>query len=68
MEKIIINIEGMGCKKCVAKVEYALKDVPNVIKAKASLENKNVIISYNDSIDKELIINKIENAGYKVIE
>lgn len=68
MEKLVLNVKGMGCPKCVAKVENALKDVPNLKKAKASLEENNVTISYKDSIDKELVIKKITEAGYEVSE
>ncbi len=66
MEKLVLNVNGMGCMKCVAKVEGAVKEVPNVKKVKASLDDKNVTISYKDSIDKELVIKKITEAGYEV--
>lgn len=68
MEKLVLNVKGMGCMKCVAKVENAVKDIPNVKKAKASLEENNVVISYKDSVDKELVIKKITEAGYEVSE
>ena len=66
MEKLVLTVNGMGCMKCVAKVENAVKDVPNVKKVKASLEDKNVTISYKDSLDKDLVIKKITEAGYEV--
>ena len=68
MEKLILKVNGMGCMKCAAKVENAVKDVENVKKVKVSLEDKNVTISYKDSIDKELIIKNITLAGYEVEE
>lgn len=68
MEKLVLNVNGMGCMKCVAKVENAIKDVPNVKKVKVSLEDKTATISYKDSIDKDLIIKNITEAGYEVSE
>ncbi len=68
MEKLVLTVNGMGCMKCVAKVENALKDIPNVKKVKVSLEDKTATISYKDSIDKELVIKNIVEAGYEVNE
>ena len=39
MEKLVLKVNGMGCMKCVAKVENAIKDIENVKKVKVSLED-----------------------------
>lgn len=66
METITINVEGMMCNHCKAHVEQACKKVANVINAEASLENKNVVVEYNNSISKEELIKNIIDAGYEV--
>ena len=63
---ITLRVKGMMCDKCIKHVEDACKIDSNVIYAKASLENKNVVIKYENNIDLEKIINKITEEGYKV--
>ena len=66
MKEFTINVEGMMCKHCVAHVEEACKSVENVIDAKASLENKNVVVSYESNVDENLVKEAIKKAGYEV--
>ncbi len=66
MEKIVINVDGMMCKNCKKHVEEAVKKVDGVKKAVASLEDKNVTISYKDKVDVESIKASITAAGYEV--
>ncbi len=58
-------VEGMMCGHCKMHVENACKGVKNVIDAVASVENKNVVITYQDEVDKDAIISAIKNAGYE---
>ena len=64
-KKIILKVKGMMCDKCIHHVEEACRIDSNVISAHASLKDKNVIIEYNDEIDIEKIINKINDLCYK---
>ena len=66
MDKIVINVEGMMCMHCVKHVEDACKKVSGVLDAKASLDDKNVTVSYEGSINKEDIVKNIIDAGYEV--
>lgn len=66
MNKIIINVNGMMCEKCVAHVEEACKKNSGVLDANASLDNKNVVIYYNDNINENDIKKSIIEAGYEV--
>ncbi|MGM9971947.1 MAG: heavy metal translocating P-type ATPase [Anaeroplasmataceae bacterium] len=61
----IVKVRGMMCNKCVSHVEEAIMNIDGVIQAKASLQNKNVIIKHNGNVSKEEIINKINSIGYK---
>lgn len=62
--EIVIKVEGMMCQRCKAHVEKIVLSQANVVKADVSLENKNVVITYNDSIDVEKIISDINADGY----
>ena len=63
---ITLKVKGMMCDKCIKHVEDACMIDENVIYAKASLKNKNVVIKYQNEINLEKIINKITEEGYKV--
>ncbi len=65
--KKIIKIEGMSCIHCSKKVEDVLKSIQNIKKVKVDLKNKEAVISFKENIDNELIKEKIETLGYKVI-
>lgn len=64
MEKLIINVEGMGCPKCEKKVEDACLKIEGVKKAKASCKANNVIVEADASL-KEDIIKAINEVGYQ---
>ena len=69
-EKIekVIKVEGMMCGHCTKKVEEALKELEEVKKVKASVENKEVKIELKKEIEEGKIENIIEELGYKVIK
>ncbi len=63
-----INVNGMSCGHCTAAVERALKALPGVEKAKASLEDKNVTVTYDPGKTSRSDIKKaIEEEGYEVL-
>ena len=66
MNTVTINVEGMMCKNCKAHVEKACSMVDGVKSAEASLENKNVVVSYEGSVDVDMIKKNIIDAGYEV--
>lgn len=61
--KTEIKVEGMKCKNCVKHVEDACLTVNGVKKAKASLDDKNVIIS-GDGYNVDEIKSKIVELGF----
>ena len=67
MNSITIGVGGMMCKHCKAHVEEACKKVSNVIDAVASLEDKNVTVTYQGEINVEAIKESIKQAGYDLI-
>lgn len=59
-----IKVEGMKCKMCVKHVEDACLSVDGIKKAKASLDDKNVIIT-GDNYNRDEIISKIKELGFE---
>lgn len=43
-ETVTLNVEGMHCEKCVARVTTALEAVEGVTSAQVSLENSNAVV------------------------
>ena len=67
MSSVVIGVGGMMCKHCKAHVEEACKKIVNVIDAVASLEDKNVVVTYQGEVDIESIKQSIKQAGYDLI-
>ncbi len=64
--EIKLSVSGMMCAHCKAHVEEASKSVKNVLSAEASLENKEVVITYHDEVSIDDIKTAIRKAGYEV--
>ena len=66
MKTVEIGVNGMMCMHCVAHVEEACKKVENVVDAKASLDTKSVVVTYENTLDTEAVKAKIVEAGYEI--
>ena len=64
MEKFTINVEGMMCMHCHARVEKVLKAVPGVTNVVVSLENKNAVVE-GENITRQQLIQVVVDAGYE---
>lgn len=64
--KKVINIEGMMCEHCKAKVEKSLLELEGITKVKVSLKDKTATIYSSVSIPDEDITNAINKLDYKV--
>ena len=64
--KKVINIEGMMCEHCKAKVEKSLLELNGITKVKVSLKDKTVTIYSSVIIPDEDIIDTINKLDYKV--
>lgn len=66
MKEIKLKIEGMHCTGCSNRLEKVLNNTDGVEKATVSLEEKQAIITYNESqIDIEKIKQAIQDAGFR---
>ncbi len=67
MQTITLNIDGMTCGGCVKSVTHLLEGVEGVEKAEVSLENKNAVITFDESkTDADALIDAVEDGGYDV--
>lgn len=62
----IVEIGGMTCENCAARVEIAVNKIDGVA-CKVDLKKNTAEISLCQEVSDELIKTTIEDAGYKVI-
>ncbi|XBD54092.1 heavy metal translocating P-type ATPase [Acinetobacter thermotolerans] len=63
-----VQIEGMSCASCVARVEKALKKIEGVVSANVNLSTEKASISAERMIPYAEIIQKIERTGFSVAQ
>ncbi|HLI30408.1 MAG TPA: mercuric transporter MerT family protein [Terriglobia bacterium] len=62
------NIEGMDCQVCAASIEHSLRQMPGVVRAKVSFQEKRASIDYNPhKVDVAHLVMEITNAGFKAV-
>ena len=67
MHTEILKVTGMTCSGCVNKIEHALKAVPGVSSAKASLAQHEATVQFNEAqTSHKQLQSAIEQAGYGV--
>lgn len=62
-----LQVEGMSCQHCAAKVETALTALEQVKSAAVNLKKKTVKIKLQEEVSDELLKKAVEDAGYEVI-
>jgi len=68
-QKSTIRVEGMKCSKCTGSVEKALKATQGVEKVEISLEQKQVVVEYDDAKVTEAKLREVINGtGFKAVE
>ena len=66
MIKIILNVQGMACPKCEARVNKAIQDSFPVESVTASHKKGIAEIISKDSVDSAAVKAAVEAAGYTV--
>lgn len=64
--KKVINIDGMSCGHCQAKVEQALNQVPHVT-AKVNLKKKQAVVELDGNVSDEALRQAVEDAGFVAV-
>lgn len=67
-KELIIKVSGMKCEHCAKRVFDELSKLENVKKVKVHLSDGKVKIKYVDELNIQIIKEKIEELGYKMIE
>ena len=65
--EVTLNVDGMMCVRCKARVEKALAAVEGVESVEVSLEDKKAVIK-GVQLDAEALKNAVTEAGYDVID
>lgn len=63
MEKIL-EVQGMTCEHCKAKVEKALEEIEGVEEVKVSLFKKQAKVK-GENLEDEKLVKAVEEVGYK---
>lgn len=67
MNEISLKIKGMMCNGCENRVKNALSNLDGIEKVNANYTTGEVIIYCNNTIDKKIIEDTIEDIGYEII-
>ena len=62
--EITLNIEGMMCPHCEARVKKALEAFPEVDEAIPSHEKNNAVVKLNADVDTAKLAAAVEAEGY----
>ena len=63
-----IKVEGMSCGHCQMRVKKAVEAVDGVQKAEVSLQNKQVVVEYDEGkANLEKVKAAIKEAGYEPV-
>ncbi len=66
-KKVTFKVSGMHCNGCSSSIGRALSRLDGIEHAEADFEKGITDVSYNEkAIEKEKIVETIENLGYKV--
>lgn len=66
MKTYVLSIEGMMCSHCTGRVEKALRAVAGVADVAVSLEQKNAVVSADESVTADALKAAVEAQDYPV--
>ena len=64
--EILLKVNGMMCEGCENRVQNILKDIDGVDNVVANHSDGSVRVSTNGNVDKNVLIEAIEDIGYEV--
>ncbi|AXR66971.1 heavy metal translocating P-type ATPase [Leptospira mayottensis] len=63
--EITLDVIGMTCSNCALRIEKGLKKVPGVKDATVNFAMETAKVEFESSVEKELLLNKIDSLGYR---
>ena len=67
-KQVILQVDGMTCTGCEAKVERALQKVEGVREVDADYKTGRVVVRTNGEVSKEKLEKAVEQTGFKVVD
>lgn len=67
MQEKTLNIEGMSCGHCEARVKKALENVDGVSQAVVSHESKTAVVTLTKDVPNEVLKQVVEDEDYQVL-
>ncbi len=64
--EITLNIEGMMCPHCEARVKQVLEQLPQVASAEVSHQKGTAVVTLKDKVDEALLKKVVTDQGYTV--
>lgn len=64
--KKTLNVEGMMCEHCEARVQSALESMNQVDQAKVSHKKGTAVVKLNEEVADEALKKAVEDQGYQV--
>jgi copper chaperone CopZ len=68
MQTKTVSIPAIHCGHCVMTVQNEVSQIPGVMRVKASLENKNAVIEWDDPANWEQIKGVLVEIDYPPVE
>lgn len=65
--KKTIQVDGMSCEHCAARVKDALEAIEQIKSATVNLKKKEVKIKMNEEVSQDVIVKAVADAGYQVM-
>lgn len=64
--KTLLNVIGMSCGHCKARIDKALMEISGVNKVTVNLAEGTVEVDYNENVTLDVIKEAIDDAGYDI--
>jgi copper chaperone len=63
-DKTVLDVQGMTCGSCVARVNRALRDLAGVHSVEVRLREGKVVVEHDRDTDVPMLIAALEEEGY----
>ncbi|MFA5692636.1 MAG: heavy metal-associated domain-containing protein [Acholeplasmataceae bacterium] len=67
MKEIIIQLETLTCPSCIKRIEKGIKGLKDIDQVVVLFNSSRVKVKTLINYDSNLIVNKINNLGYQVL-